>query len=232
MFAEPTNFLALLVASMANWLGRHAAAQLDYLQPENRALRTRLACRRIVFTDAERRTLGTLANRIGIKALRELDPIVSPSTLLRWHWDLMARKWTFLERRSPGMAPASRVIEQLVLRMANENPSRGYTRIQGALQNLGMHIGRGTIRRILKDRLIETAPTRGRRIPWSVFLKAHWRSIAASDFYIGHYRFERNHQGLDNQLVASAPMRQPRSKRIQSRARLGGMLRFYERAAP
>jgi hypothetical protein len=78
MFWRPTNFLALLVASMANWLGRHAATQMDYLKAENRALRTRLAGRRIVFTDAERPTLGTLAKRIGIKALRELDPSVSP----------------------------------------------------------------------------------------------------------------------------------------------------------
>ena len=46
-----------------------------------------------------------------------------------------------------------------------------------------MRIGRGTIRRILKDHLIEPAPTRGRRISWSVFLKTHWRTIAASDFF-------------------------------------------------
>jgi hypothetical protein len=78
MFWNPINFLALFVASMANWLRRHAATQMDYLKAENRALRTRLAGRRIVFTDAERRTLGTLAKRSGIKALRQLDPIVSP----------------------------------------------------------------------------------------------------------------------------------------------------------
>src|SRR5271167_3101943 len=183
MFWKPTNFLALVVATMANWLGRHAAAQMDYLKTENRALRLRLAGRRIVFSDAERRTLGTLAKHIGIKALRELDPIVSPSTLLCWHRDLVARKWTFLERRSPGRPRASQAIEHLVVRMANENPSWGYTRIHGALYNLDIRIGRGTIRRILKDHLIEPAPTRGRRIPWSVFLKTHWRTIAASDFF-------------------------------------------------
>jgi hypothetical protein len=83
MFWKPTNILSLLVASMANWLGRHAATQMDHLKAENRALRIRLAGRRIVFSDAERRTLGTSAKRIGMKALREIDPIVSPSTLLR-----------------------------------------------------------------------------------------------------------------------------------------------------
>jgi transposase InsO family protein len=49
--------------------------------------------------------------------------------------------------------------------------------------------------------------------------------------YIDHYHLERNHQGLDNQLISPTPMRQPQSKRIESRVRLGGMLRFYERAA-
>jgi putative transposase len=49
--------------------------------------------------------------------------------------------------------------------------------------------------------------------------------------YMDHYHLERNHQGLDNQLIAPTPMRQPHSKRIESRARLGGLLRFYECAA-
>jgi hypothetical protein len=69
------------------------------------------------------------------------------------------------------------------VRIAHENPGWGYTRIQGALLNLDIKIGRGTIRRILKEHLIEPAPARGRRVPWSVFLKAHWKVIAASDFF-------------------------------------------------
>ena len=49
--------------------------------------------------------------------------------------------------------------------------------------NVDVKVGRGTIRRILKDHLIEPAPLRGRRISWSAFLKAHWRALAASDFF-------------------------------------------------
>ena len=89
--------------------------------------------------------------------------------LLRWHRELVALKWTFLER--------------LIVQMAKENPSWGYTRIRGALMNLDIQVGRGTIRRILKDHLIEPAPVRGRRISWSMFLKLHWRGLAASDFF-------------------------------------------------
>jgi putative transposase len=67
--------------------------------------------------------------------------------------------------------------------MAKDNPSWGYTRIQGALINLDIQVGRGTIRRILRDHLIEPAQSRGRRISWSTFLKAQWRGLAASDFF-------------------------------------------------
>ena len=180
---KPRTFLALLVASMGCWLERQAAAQIEYLKAENRLLRSRLGRRRLVFTDAERHTLAALAKEIGTKALRHLDPLVSPATLLRWHRQLVAQKWTFLERRGPGRPRIKIDVEQLVVRMARENPGWGYTRIHGALLNLDIKVGRGTVRRILKDHLIEPAPARGRRIPWSVFLKAHWKAIAASDFF-------------------------------------------------
>ena len=86
------TFIALLSASIAGWLQRRAAARIEYLKAENRALRIRLGSRRIVFTDAERLTLWTLAKKLGRKALRDLDPIGTPDTLLRWHRELVARK--------------------------------------------------------------------------------------------------------------------------------------------
>jgi putative transposase len=177
------SLFVLLSASIGCWLERQAAARIEYLKAENRALRTRLGRRRIVFTDAERRTLATLAKEVGRKALSNLDSVVTPATLLRWHRELVAEKWTFVERRRPGRPRTKADIEQLIMRMATDNPSWGYTRIQGALVNLDISVGRGTIRRILKDHLIEPAPSRGRRISWSPFLKAHWRGLAASDFF-------------------------------------------------
>jgi transposase InsO family protein len=67
--------------------------------------------------------------------------------------------------------------------MARENPTWGYTRIRGALHNLGHDLGRSTIKRILENHGIEPAPERGRRTPWASFLKAHWGAIAAADFF-------------------------------------------------
>src|SRR5579859_6306624 len=80
------------------------------------------------------------------EALSNLDPIVTPATLLRWHRELVATKWTFLERRRPGRPSTKVDIEQLIVRMATDNPSWGYTRIQGALINLDIRVGRGAIR--------------------------------------------------------------------------------------
>ena len=75
------------------------------------------------------------------------------------------------------------VIADLTVRMARENPRWGYTRIQGALQNVGHRVGRTTIANILKDNGIDPAPERGKRTTWSQFVKAHWDVLAAADFF-------------------------------------------------
>ena len=69
-----------------------------------------------------------------------------------------------------------------MLRIANENPSWGYTRIQGALKNLSMEISRSTIANILREHGIDPAPERGARTKWSTLLKSHWKTLVASDF--------------------------------------------------
>jgi putative transposase len=127
--------------------------------------------------------LARKAKAVGRKALLELDTLVSPDTLMRWHRRLVAQKWDFSKRRGPGRPDIMREISQLIVRMAQENPGCGYTRIQGALANLSHHIGRGTIANVLKRNGIEPAPERGKRTTWSTFLRAHWKVLAASDFF-------------------------------------------------
>ena len=181
--AASTTLLQFLLMVVAGWLHRQQAAVIEYLSAENRLLRERLGGRRIIFTDAERRTLAEKTRAVGRKTLRELGTIVTPETLLRWHRELVACKWTFIERRRPGRPRAREELAALVVRMASGNPSWGYTRIQGAMANLRHMLGRGTIRRILKDHGIEPAPLRGKGMPWSVFLKAHWKALVAADFF-------------------------------------------------
>jgi len=179
--AQVPSLMQFLIMVLAAWLSRQQDAFIEYLKAENRMLKARLGSRRLIFTDAERRVLARHAKAVGRRKLFGLDPIVSPDTLLRWHRQLIAMKWTFV-RRGPGRRRVMRAIEELVVRMASENRRWGYTRIQGALSNLGHRVARGTIANILKREGIEPAPTRGTRTPWSVFLKAHWRSLVAADF--------------------------------------------------
>ena len=175
--------LQLLLTLVAGWINRRQLDAIDYLKEENRLLKDRLGGRRLRFTDAERRRLARRAHALGRKALSELDTLVTPDTLMRWYRTLVARKWTYTHRRGPGRPRTVEAIVQLIVRMALENPSWGYTRIQGALANLGHQVGRGTIANILREEGIDPAPERGKRTSWSTFLKAHWGSIAATDFF-------------------------------------------------
>jgi len=172
----------ILVAAMAGWITRQQDAVIDYLREENRVLKQQLGRKRLRLTDAQRRRLAVRGKAIGRRALSEVASLVTPDTILRWHRQLVARKWTY-KRRSPGRPRVMEVIADLVVRMARENRGWGYTRIQGALQNVGHRVGRTTISNILKDNGIDPAPERDKRTTWSQFLKAHWNVLAAADFF-------------------------------------------------
>jgi hypothetical protein len=112
--AAPGYLLHFLILVFSGWLQRQQAEMVEYLKAENRVLRQKLGGRRILFSDAERRLLARRAYAIGGKALRELNPMVTPDTLLRWHRELVARRWTFIERRRPGRPRTRAEIEALI----------------------------------------------------------------------------------------------------------------------
>jgi len=172
----------ILVAALAGWIGREQDAVIEYLREENRVLKQQLGRKRLRLTDTQRRRLAVRGKAIGRRALTEVASLVTPDTILRWHRQLVAQKWTH-KRRSPGRPRVMEIIGNLVVRMARENPRWGYTRIQGALQNLGHRVGRTTIGNILEKSGIDPAPERGKRTTWSQFLKAHWSVLAAADFF-------------------------------------------------
>jgi putative transposase len=72
-------------------------------------------------------------------------------------------------------------VSSLILRMVTDNPAWGYSRIQGALKNLGHRVARSTVAKVLKDKGIPPAP--GRPSSWRTFLRAHWSEIAGADFF-------------------------------------------------
>jgi hypothetical protein len=93
--------LSFLLMVVSGWVHRHQLIVIEFLQAENRLLKKKLGARRIRFTDAERALLARKAKAVGRKALLQLDTIVSPDTLLRWHRRLVAQKWNFVHRRGP-----------------------------------------------------------------------------------------------------------------------------------
>jgi putative transposase len=146
--------LQLLILTVAGWINRSQQDVIEYLREENRVLREQVGDRQLRFTDAQRRRLAEKARKLRRKMLMGIDPIVTPDTLLRWYRNLVARKYDGSERGKTGRPRTALEIEKLVLRMAGENPTWGYTRIRGALRNLGHEIGRNTIKRILMARSI------------------------------------------------------------------------------
>jgi putative transposase len=120
---------------------------------------------------------------LGRRRLADIAGIVTPDTILRWYRRLVAKKYDGSKTRRPGRPSTKPNIAALVVRMATENPTWGYTRIRGGLKGLGHDVARNTIKAILKDHGIEPAPERGTKTTWKTFLAAHWDGLAAADFF-------------------------------------------------
>jgi putative transposase len=171
--------LRLLLATLVGWLDRRQQDAVAYLVEENRILRGHVRGR-IRLTDEERRRLAVPGHRLGRRRLHDIATIVTPDTILRWHRRLIARKWTYAKRRG-GRSGVRAEIRRLVVRMAEDNPTWGYTRILGALKNVGHRVSRSSIARILKAHGIPPVPERP--TSWQTFLHAHWGAIAGADFF-------------------------------------------------
>jgi hypothetical protein len=119
----------MLLAVLTGWLDRQERQTLAYLMEENCVLRRQLGQQRIRFTDADRRRLAVREYRLGRQVLQQIATIVTPGTILRWHRQLIVRKWTYANNRC-GRRAVLAEIRRLVVRMADEHRTWGYTRIQ------------------------------------------------------------------------------------------------------
>ena len=173
----------LLFFILTGWATRRQQELVDYLRTENQVLKESFGERRIRLNDDQRRRLAVHGKLLGRKTLATVATLVTPDTLLRWHRTLVAQKWNYSAlRHQPGRPPIAEEIRHLVVRLATENPSWGYDRIQGALANLGHDISDTSVGNILRDHGIEPAPVRKRRTTWKTFLRAHWDVLGAIDF--------------------------------------------------
>ena len=157
---DPFSFL---LVSVGGWINQRQQQVIDYLVEENRVLREQIGNRRLRFTDDQRRRLAARAKKLGRKVLAQVATVVTPETLLAWHRRLIAKKYDGSTNRTPGRPKTLEEISELVIRMAEENRTWGYRRIQGAIANLGHILAYTTIGNILKRHGIEPAPERNRK---------------------------------------------------------------------
>ena len=176
------DFLPLqtLLLAFSGWTNRQQQEVIEYLVEENRVLREQIGDRRLRLTDRQRRRLAAKGKRLGRAVLRQVASIVTPDTILRWHRRLIAAKWTH-PGAGTGRPGVMKEIRRLIVRMASENTSWGYCRIQGALRNLGHRVSPSTVRNVLKEYGIHPAPDRP--TTWRSFLKSHWSQVCATDFF-------------------------------------------------
>jgi len=137
----------------------------------------------------EKLTLAVLAAKlnclvVGRGGLRRSLVLFQPETVLRWHRDLVRRKWTYRRSRAAGRPPLDAALAALVLRLAAENGRWGYSRIHGELRKLGHASSRSAVRAVLKRHHVAPSPLRGRRDDtWRAFLRRHRAQLLTCDFF-------------------------------------------------
>jgi putative transposase len=182
------RFVFLLITRLAGWLRlsrREEAwrtAEILILRPQLAVLQRRQPGRPDLHW-ADRALLATLLGVIPKARCQGLRLLVTPDTILRWHRDILRRRWAARSMRGrTGRAATRRTIRALVLRLARENPGWGYRRIHGELPGLGVKIAASTAWEILNKAGMDPAPRRTGP-GWPQFLRSQAEAILACDFF-------------------------------------------------
>ncbi len=110
--------------------------------------------------------------------------LFKPDTVLRWHRELVWRKWTFRAEKQTGRPPVGAELEELIVQLARENPRWGYSKIQGEVLKLGYGVSRSSVRNILKRRQVSPSPERKKQGSiWRTFLGHYANQMVAGDFF-------------------------------------------------
>jgi putative transposase len=157
--------LQFVIAMIAQAINERMARQLDYLMEEVRVLRevytTDTGRKRIPFTDEQRRRLAVAGQALTPEERETCCQLIRPRTILEWFRQLTAKRYDgSKQRRKPGRPRKADEIRALVVRLANENVTWGYTKIRDAMRGLKIDIGRTTVVNILAEAGVEPAPER------------------------------------------------------------------------
>ena len=137
----------------------------------------------------EKLTLGVLTNKFKqtthqtANQLRGVIRIFRPETVLRWHRELVRKKWTYSNKNKGGRPPISKETENLIVQIAQENPRMGYGKILGELLKLGFQVSLTTVRNVLGRYGIQPAPVRNGSIGWRHLMTHYKDQILACDFF-------------------------------------------------
>jgi putative transposase len=178
------RLLYLVFRQLMAWLGllargsRSKNAEILVLRHEVAVLRRQICRPRLSWAD--RAVFAALTRLLNQAA--HLQRIVTPATVLRWHRDLVTRRWTQPRRRRTGGRCTAPELHRLVLRLASENSTWGYRRIHGELAGLGYQLAPSTMWSTLKRAGIDPAPRR-EGPSWREFLRAQAHGILATDFF-------------------------------------------------
>lgn len=158
-------------------INKQATLEIDYLNAENQSLKFQFkqTGKRLRLTDEQRRNLAIKGRALG-QRLYDVVTIVRPETLLKWYNKLVAVKFDSSKspKRKVGRPKTSVDIEKLILLFARENPSWGYTRISGTLENLGHKIGSSTVADIMKRNGLSPSGNRSKGgMSWTDFIRLH-----------------------------------------------------------
>jgi hypothetical protein len=173
-----------LLASITGSVDEELRLRNAYVTAENRILRNQIQTRRVLLTDTEHQMLAAMDHTLGRQALAEIATLAKPDTILTWHRKFIDHQSVRAQpRQSVGRPRMDQEIEVLAVRMARENRTWGYDRIQGALTHLGYTISDQTVGNILKRHGIPPALERKKTVTWQEFIRIHMDVLLATDSF-------------------------------------------------
>jgi hypothetical protein len=157
-------------------------AAIQYLTQEIKFLLAHLP-RRPKPTPEQRAVLARAFKAVDPVHLEKTFNLFTPKTLLRWYRELVRKKWDYTHlKKGPGRPKIDKELEDLIVKLALENPRDGYLTLAGRLKLLGFTKNPETVQNVLKRNGILPAPERGDGISWKEFLNIHWEDLTATDF--------------------------------------------------